>query len=164
TSTIYRAWRRSGNHRRPHRDADRRGPAPARRTAARGSRACDRAGRQPRHGRRRLPQPARPWPRHARWAAWDRSGGPAPPARARPPLGAAPARPLPPGMRDLASGTPAPALLPPLAPALARISPAHKLYGGPAMLPQLADIARAGFAADGIGGDVAMVAGALDGI
>src|SRR5215831_5930514 len=82
----------------------------------------------------------------------------------QPPLRVRPARPLPPGVRDLASGNPDPALLPPLAPALARISPAHKLYGGPAILPQLADIARAGFAADGIGGDVAVVAGALDGI
>src|SRR5215469_6791867 len=82
----------------------------------------------------------------------------------QPPLRVRPARPLPPGVRDLASGNPDPALLPPLAPALARISPAHRLYGGPAILPQLADIARAGFAADGIGGDVAVVAGALDGI
>ena len=49
------------------------------------------------------------------------------------------------------------------------VSPAHKLYGGPAILPQLTDIARADFAADGITangitGDLAVVAGALDGI
>jgi DNA-binding transcriptional MocR family regulator len=82
----------------------------------------------------------------------------------QPPLRVRPARPLPPNVRDLASGNPDPALLPPLGPALARISPAHKLYGGPAMLPRLAGIARADFAADGIPGDIAVVAGALDGI
>jgi DNA-binding transcriptional MocR family regulator len=83
---------------------------------------------------------------------------------AQPPLRVRPARSLPPGVRDLASGNPDPALLPPLGPALARISSAHKLYGGPAILPQLADIARADFAADGITGDIAVAAGALDGI
>src|SRR5215475_1889130 len=83
---------------------------------------------------------------------------------ARPPLRIRPARLLPPGARDLASGNPDPALLPPLGPVLTRISPAHKLYGGPAILPQLAEIARAGFAADGITGEIAVVAGALDGI
>src|SRR5215472_16585893 len=82
----------------------------------------------------------------------------------QPPLRVRPARPLPPDMRDLASGNPDPALLPPLGPAFARISPAHKLYGGPAILPQLAEIARAGFAADGITGDIAVAGGALDGI
>src|SRR5215475_6628199 len=82
----------------------------------------------------------------------------------QPPLRVWGATPLPVGVRDLASGNPDPALLPPLGPALARISSAHKLYGGPAILPQLAEIARAGFAADGITGDVAVVAGALDGI
>jgi DNA-binding transcriptional MocR family regulator len=83
---------------------------------------------------------------------------------AQPPLRIRPARLLPPDVRDLASGNPDPALLPPLGPALARIDPAHKLYGGPAILPQLAELARAGFAADGITGDIAVVAGALDGI
>src|SRR6516165_7944552 len=83
---------------------------------------------------------------------------------AQPPLRVRPARPLPPDVRDLASGNPDPALLPPLGPVFARISPAHKLYGGPAILPQLAEIARAGFAADGITGDIAVAGGALDGI
>jgi DNA-binding transcriptional MocR family regulator len=83
---------------------------------------------------------------------------------AQPPLRIRPARLLPPDVRDLASGNPDPVLLPPLGPALARIDPAHKLYGGPAILPQLAELARAGFAADGITGDIAVVAGALDGI
>src|SRR6516165_949271 len=82
----------------------------------------------------------------------------------QPPLRVRPARPLPPDVRDLASGNPDPALLPPLGPALARINPAHKLYGGPAILPELANTARADFAADGITGDIAVVAGALDGI
>jgi DNA-binding transcriptional MocR family regulator len=82
----------------------------------------------------------------------------------QPPLRIRPARLLPPNVRDLASGNPDPALLPPLGPALARIDPAHKLYGGPAILPQLAELTRADFAADGIAGDIAVVAGALDGI
>src|SRR5215468_6341740 len=82
----------------------------------------------------------------------------------QPPLRVRPARPLPPDMRDLASGNPDPALLPPLGPVLARIDPAHKFYGGPAVLPQLAEVARAGFAADGITGDIAVTGGALDGI
>jgi DNA-binding transcriptional MocR family regulator len=82
----------------------------------------------------------------------------------QPPLRVRPARPLPPDVRDLASGNPDPALLPPLGPVLARISPAHKFYGGPAILPQLAEIARADFAADSIAGDIAVAGGALDGI
>src|SRR5690348_8076718 len=83
---------------------------------------------------------------------------------AQPPLRVRPARPLPPDVCDLASGNPDPALLPPLGPVLARIDPAHKFYGGPAVLPQLAEVARAGFAADGITGDIAVTGGALDGI
>lgn len=83
---------------------------------------------------------------------------------AQPPLRVRPARTLPPGVRDLASGNPDPEVLPPLGPALAQIDTAHKLYGGPAMLPQLAEIARADFTADGITGEVAVVSGALDGI
>jgi DNA-binding transcriptional MocR family regulator len=83
---------------------------------------------------------------------------------AQPPLRVRPARTLPPGMRDLASGNPDPAVLPPMGAALARIDTAHKLYGGPAILPQLAEIARADFAADGVTGEVAVVSGALDGI
>src|SRR6516164_2917833 len=82
----------------------------------------------------------------------------------QPPLRVRPARPLPPDVRDLASGNPDPALLPPLGPVLARIDPAHTFYGGPAVLPQLAQIARADFAADGITGDIAVAGGALDAI
>jgi DNA-binding transcriptional MocR family regulator len=83
---------------------------------------------------------------------------------ARPPLRVRPARPLPPGVRDLASGNPDPGALPPLGTALASIDTGHKLYGGPAILPQLAELARAGFAADGVGGEIAVAGGALDGI
>jgi DNA-binding transcriptional MocR family regulator len=82
----------------------------------------------------------------------------------QPPLRVRPARQLPPNVHDLASGNPDPALLPPLGPVLASIDPAHKLYGGPAILPRLAELARADFAADGVTGDIAVVAGALDGI
>jgi DNA-binding transcriptional MocR family regulator len=73
-------------------------------------------------------------------------------------------RPLPPNTRDLASGNPATALLPPLAPALARLNPEHKLYGGEVKLAKLVELAEADFAADGIDGDIAVVGGALDGI
>lgn len=83
---------------------------------------------------------------------------------AQPPLRVLGGRPLPPNTRDLASGNPDPALLPPLGPALARLDPAHKLYGGPIKLARLVELAEADFAADGIDGDIAVVGGALDGI
>lgn len=83
---------------------------------------------------------------------------------AQPPLRVIGGRPLPPNTRDLASGNPDPALLPPLGPALARLDPEHKLYGGPIRLPRLVELAEADFAADGIDGDIAVVGGALDGI
>jgi DNA-binding transcriptional MocR family regulator len=83
---------------------------------------------------------------------------------AEPALRARRARVLPPHVRDLASGNPDPVLLPSLAPALARLDPEHKLYGGPAKLARLAELAAADFAADGIAGDTAIVGGALDGI
>jgi DNA-binding transcriptional MocR family regulator len=55
-------------------------------------------------------------------------------------------------------------LLPSLAEPLARVEPDHKLYGGPIKLARLTELAGAGFAADGIHGDIAIVGGALDGI
>jgi DNA-binding transcriptional MocR family regulator len=67
-------------------------------------------------------------------------------------------------VRDLASGNPAPALLPPLKRALAQVDATHKLYGGPTKLAGLVELATADFHADGIKGDVAIVGGALDGI
>ena len=82
----------------------------------------------------------------------------------QPPLRVIGGPPLPPSVRDLASGNPDPALLPPLGPALARLDPEHKLYGGPVKLPRLVELAAADFAADGIDGDIAVVGGALDGI
>src|ERR687887_240631 len=69
-----------------------------------------------------------------------------------------------PVVRDLASGNPDPAMLPPLAPALDRLDTTHKLYGGPNRLPKLVELAEADFAADGIEGDIAIVGGAPDGI
>jgi DNA-binding transcriptional MocR family regulator len=83
---------------------------------------------------------------------------------AQPPLRVGGARVLPPGTRDLAAGNPDPALLPPLGPALARLDPAHKLYGGPSKLERLVELAEADFSADGIRGDLAVVGGALDGL
>ncbi len=77
-----------------------------------------------------------------------------------PPLRLRGARALPSHARDLASGNPDPALLPPLVP----FEPSHKLYGGPAKLDKLVELAEADFAADEIRGDLAVVGGALDGI
>ena len=82
----------------------------------------------------------------------------------QPPLRVRRAQPLPRGTRDLASGNPDPVLLPALAPALARIDTAHKLYGGPAKHAKLVALAAADFAGDGIAGEIAIVGGALDGI
>jgi DNA-binding transcriptional MocR family regulator len=82
----------------------------------------------------------------------------------QPPLPVRRARLLPAGARDLARGNPDPDLLPPLAPALARIGTEHRLYGEPATLDALVDLARSGFAADGVEGEIAVVGGALDGI
>ena len=82
----------------------------------------------------------------------------------QPPLRVHRARPLPDGVRDLSSGNPAPALLPGLKRALARVDPEHKLYGGPTKLAGLVELATDDFRSDGIGGDIAIVGGALDGI
>lgn len=82
----------------------------------------------------------------------------------QPPLRVRPRRSLPAGARDLASGNPDPALLPPLAPAVAKLDTRHKLYGGEMKLPRLVELARDDFAADRVRGEVAIVSGALDGI
>jgi len=71
---------------------------------------------------------------------------------------------LPAGVRDLASGNPDPSLLPSLAEALGHVDPTHKLYGGPAKLPELESLASAEFAADGLYGEIAVTGGALDAI
>jgi DNA-binding transcriptional MocR family regulator len=71
---------------------------------------------------------------------------------------------LPPGVRDLTDGNPDPELLPPLGDVLSRIDPAHRLYGGPANLPELVSLAAAAFERDGVHGDVTVTGGALDAI
>src|SRR6188768_3689667 len=84
----------------------------------------------------------------------------------RPPLGGALQRPtIPPGARDLASGNPDPALLPDPTPFLRRLDPPTQLYGGEPAVPELLELARAEFAASGIGTEaIAVTSGALDGI
>jgi DNA-binding transcriptional MocR family regulator len=77
---------------------------------------------------------------------------------------------VPPGVRDLASGNPDPSLLPDLRPYLRQLSRAAagdigRLYGEPAHLPALTDLARSQFVADGVpAGALAVVGGALDGV
>ena len=82
----------------------------------------------------------------------------------RPTLLSRPGRSLPPNTRDLARGNPDPALLPPLDPALRRLDTRHRLYGEPAKLERLVELARADFAQDGVAGEIAIAGGALDGI
>jgi DNA-binding transcriptional MocR family regulator len=74
----------------------------------------------------------------------------------RPPLrprGGAPV--APPGVRDLASGSPDPALLPGFEAALRDLPAPHRLYGEASVLPELAAVA---------GPNICVVNGALDGI
>jgi len=80
----------------------------------------------------------------------------------QPPLRVPPSRSLPEDVRDLASGNPDPALLPPLKPALHVLDPAPRLYGGPIKLDRLVSRAQADFEHDGIRGDLAILGGALD--
>src|SRR5262249_31846607 len=55
----------------------------------------------------------------------------------RPPVRRLMAATVPPGVRDLATGNPDPALLPDLEPALAALRPGHHVYGEPANLTGL---------------------------
>jgi DNA-binding transcriptional MocR family regulator len=72
---------------------------------------------------------------------------------------------VPPGARDLVSGSPDPALLPDLEPALREIEAPQRLYGGEPVLPELSEVAAAAFAADGIPATrIAALNGALDAI
>ncbi|MYS19147.1 transcriptional regulator, GntR family [Streptomyces sp. DvalAA-14] len=76
---------------------------------------------------------------------------------------------VPPGARDLSTGNPDPALLPPLAEALAEAAAHHArtpaLYGGPPVDAELARLARAGLDADGVpGGPIGVTSGSLDAI
>ncbi|MYS57802.1 MULTISPECIES: aminotransferase class I/II-fold pyridoxal phosphate-dependent enzyme [Streptomycetaceae] len=75
----------------------------------------------------------------------------------------------PPDARDVSTGNPDPALLPPLDAALAAAAADFAgrpvLYGTPGVDPELAGLARAGFDADGVApGPVTLASGALDGI
>ncbi len=81
-----------------------------------------------------------------------------------PPVRVTRATQLPAGVRDLASGNPDPRLLPSLGEVLARVDPAHKLYGVDAKLPELAALAAEEFENDGVRGDIAITGGALDAI
>jgi DNA-binding transcriptional MocR family regulator len=72
---------------------------------------------------------------------------------------------VPPGVADLVSGNPDPALLPDLEQALRTVTARQRLYGGGAGVDALVELARSGFADDGIpAGHVAVVGGGLDGI
>jgi DNA-binding transcriptional MocR family regulator len=72
---------------------------------------------------------------------------------------------VPPGVVDLATGNPDPSLLPDLEPGLRATTPRQRLYGGGAGVDALVELARAGFADDGVpAGHVAVVGGGLDGI
>jgi DNA-binding transcriptional MocR family regulator len=84
----------------------------------------------------------------------------------RPPIGSMRAPlPVPAGARDLSQGNPDRALLPDLKRALAGTNLPPRLYGEPAALGELAQLARERFAADGIEGEApCVVSGALDGI
>ncbi|MCE7079387.1 aminotransferase class I/II-fold pyridoxal phosphate-dependent enzyme [Streptomyces sp. ST2-7A] len=77
--------------------------------------------------------------------------------------------PVPPGVRDLASGNPDPALLPDprvaLAEVAARAASQPVLYGEPPVGPELALVARESLRADGVPeGPLAVTSGALDAI
>jgi DNA-binding transcriptional MocR family regulator len=84
----------------------------------------------------------------------------------RPPL-PAPRRvsPSAPGLVDLASGNPDPALLPPLEPALRSLTTEPRLYGDAGELRPLMRFLAADFDADGVSArSLALVNGALDGV
>jgi len=75
----------------------------------------------------------------------------------------------PPGVRDLGDGNPDPSLLPALGEALAVAAEGYArtpgLYGDAAVVPRLAELARAGLDADGVpAGRVAITSGSLDAI
>ena len=84
----------------------------------------------------------------------------------RPPVGVNLAEPtLPTHVRDLARGNPDPDLLPDLAPFLAHLPTAARLYGDEPLDPRLPELARAEFAEAGVEAeDVCLASGALDGV
>ncbi|HEY5834478.1 aminotransferase class I/II-fold pyridoxal phosphate-dependent enzyme [Streptomyces sp.] len=76
---------------------------------------------------------------------------------------------VPSGVRDISTGNPDPALLPPLGDALAAAAAHHArgpaLYGGPPVDPELSRLARAALDADGVpDGPVGLTSGSLDAI
>jgi DNA-binding transcriptional MocR family regulator len=75
---------------------------------------------------------------------------------------------VPPGVRDLSTGNPDPALLPIAGVQLPHAGSRRRaplLYGEPAVSPELAEHARASLTADGVSAEhLAVTAGALDGI
>jgi DNA-binding transcriptional MocR family regulator len=72
---------------------------------------------------------------------------------------------VPPGTRDLMTGSPDPALLPDLAAALRESDAPQRLYGAEPVLPELAELATAAFAEDGVPATrVTALNGALDAI
>lgn len=85
-----------------------------------------------------------------------------------PPVPTTPARPLPGGVRNLADGNPDPALLPELAPVLARLAESGlpaRLYAEETELPRLIELARERLGADRVPTSaLCVVSGALDGI
>ena len=73
--------------------------------------------------------------------------------------------PVPPGAVDLSAGNPDPRLLPALGPHLRTLAPGPVVYGMVGILPELADLARRRFAADGVDGDaVTVTSGCLDAV
>ena len=73
--------------------------------------------------------------------------------------------PVPPGALDLSRGNPDPALLPDLTRALRTLELPRRLYGEPAVVAELLELAREQLRADGLDGqEVCVVSGALDGI
>jgi DNA-binding transcriptional MocR family regulator len=78
-----------------------------------------------------------------------------------PPIGPRPALAVPPGVRNLLSGSPDPAFLP----ELPAVTPPHRTYGDPPVSRRLGRLAAERLAADGISPDhLAVVGGALDGV
>lgn len=85
--------------------------------------------------------------------------------RPAPPLATPDDLPLPPGVRDLASGNPDPRLLPNVGKALRTLHVPPRVYGNDLVDPALAAVAREQFAADGVPSKhIGVVSGALDGI
>jgi DNA-binding transcriptional MocR family regulator len=72
---------------------------------------------------------------------------------------------VPAGARDVSGGNPDPALLPGLDDALARVAGRPRLYGSPAILPELAELARADLEEGGVDArSLTVTNGAMDAI